>query len=100
MAENWSSAEIAHVTESLEKELAVQTLVEKRMQEAIDDHRKRQRVEEASSSSGHQTPSSTVGKVILNTKQLAVKKVEPYVFANEQSVKYDCGDIIAHSRNR
>ena len=38
--------------------------------------------------------------MILNTKQLAVKKVEPYVFANEQSVKYDCGDIIAHSRNR
>ena len=55
---------------------------------------------EASSSSGHQTPSGTVGKVLLNTNQLAVKKVEPYVFANEQSVTYDCGDIIAHSRNR
>ena len=70
------------------------------LQEADENQRKRQRVGEASSSSGHQTPSSTVGKVLLNTKQLAVKKVEPYVFANEQSVNYDCGDIIAHSRNR
>ena len=72
MAQNWSSAEIAQVTESLEEELKNITL-----QEADENQRKRQRVGEASSSSGHQTPSGTVGKVLLNTNQLAVKKVEP-----------------------
>ena len=70
------------------------------LQEADENHRKRQRVEEASSSSGHQTPSSTVGKVLLNTKQQVVITTEPYVFSNDVKMDFKSGDVIASSKNR